>query len=199
MKGKRIYLVLALIIAVSMALLIPVYASMSSVQVDNNTVESSSHTIDVTLDDGSALTMPLEIIIPAYDPGNTHSAAIEGQHMIKITSTVGATDVARIVKVRAYLDLDTESWLIVDSASLTVTGAAGSPYTFGVVGTQTGVPTGEIQLLMPAGYTEKSYSFSLTITFKSDVPQDLYDDAKSHFSGNIVFVMSETDPLTPDS
>ena len=197
MKGKGIYLVLALAVAVSMALVIPVYASTSSVEVDNNTVESSSHTIDVTLDDGSALTMPLEIIIPDYDPSDTHDVTISG-HKIKVTSNVGPTNVARIVHVRAYLELDTGSWLLIDSASLSVQGIA-EPFDFGVDGTQTGVPTDEIELLLSAGSTEKSVSFTLTITFKSDVPQDLYDNIKSNFSGKLVFVMSETDPLTPDS
>lgn len=198
MKAKRIYLIVALTVAVAMTLIIPIYASTSSVNVNNNELTSSSHTIDVVLDDGSSLEVPLEIIVPDYDSPGTHSVTISG-HKIKVSSDVGATNVARIVSVRATLMLGTAEWLIIDSAELNVTGVPESPFSFGVVGTQTGVPTDEIELLLPADVTERSYQFTLTITFKSNVPQGLYDDIKSQFSGKLAFAMSETDPLTPDS
>ena len=89
------------------------FAATSSVQVESNNIEADARTVDITLDNGTALSTPLEITPPDYttvtDGGADHSATIDG-HMLEISSSDA-------VRVRAWVVMNpASSWLIIDSA-----------------------------------------------------------------------------------
>ena len=185
-------------IVVSVVLLNMAFAATSSVQVNNNTMDADVRSVDITLDDGTALTAPLEITPPDYatvtDP--------EGVHYIDITGHKLSVTASDDVSVRTWITLSsTSSWIIVQSATITING---HDYAFAVANGGAGVPTDAFSL--PQG----SYSFTIRITFTAQYDADynsiithetmsetMYNALKAAFSGQLVFAIDDGDPLSP--
>lgn len=218
MKGKRIYLVIALSLIVAVVLINVAYAVTSSVQSDNNSITASERVVDVSMTDAFTVDVPEYASLPATAKTQLSSLTI---------------DADGTVKIRAWVHLDeTSDWLILDNIRLTFYAVAeagdlsdgnvqkyvvdngfyvektqeyvtnnpsatyytvGEYYDFGITQVDsthynTFVPTGIIQK------TEGTYSFDLTFSFVGTVGQVLYDTFADSFSGTLTFAMADVDP-----
>ena len=106
MKGKRIYLVIALSIVVSVVLVNAAYAITSSVQSDDNAIDADERSVDIT-----GQTQPFSITPPAY--GSLPST-------VEITRTV-EIHASDDVHMRAWVYLDdTSDWLMLSKITLSI-------------------------------------------------------------------------------
>ena len=225
MKAKRLYLLVAIIAAVAMVLIIPVYAFTASVNVDDNTVSSTARTIDV-----EDQTDPFSVTPPTYENVDTPV-------WLRNNTLVLAAD--DDVEMRAWLYLDDPSdWLILDHAQLIIYCEADQtecddseiqkyiqdalddyifkPVAQSVVDTTPGtyyvkaydVDFGEAEdgvsetlywsLVPTESMTldpDRSYKFDLVFYFKGLVGNVLYDDFAEDFDGSITFAIADNDPV----
>ena len=107
MNGKRLYLIAAITVAVAMALIIPVYAYTTSVNVSDNTVSSTARSIDI-----EDQTETFSVTPPAY--ADVPTPVSIGVHTFQL---VADDD----VEMRAWVYLnDLRDWLILDHAELKI-------------------------------------------------------------------------------
>jgi len=186
MKGKRIYLIIALSIVVSAILINTAYALTTSVSVNDNTVSASERSIDIKVN-GEPREDPFSVAVPDY-------ANVSTPVVINNNSLVISASDADDVKIRARLYLnDPADWLIIDYITLNING---NNYNFGIQTVnaqqqhyQSFVPTDAITL------APDEYDFTITFHFKGSVGESLYEDLAASFNGNIVFVMADDDPV----
>lgn len=185
MKGKRIYLIIALSIVVSAILINTAYALTTSVSVDDNTVTASERSIDIKVN-GEPREDPFIVTVPDF--ANVSTPVVINDNSLVITAS-DADD----VKIRAWLYLnDPADWLIVDYVTLHINN---NNYDFGIQTVnaqqhfQSFVPTDAITL------APDEYGFTLTFHFKGSVGEDLYADLAASFIGKMVFVMADDDPV----
>ena len=218
MNGKRIYLILALTIAVAAVLIVPVYAFTSSVNVNDNTVESTSRSIDI-----KNQTDPFSVTPPEYN--NVSDPVYIRNHIFEIAADGN-------VEMRAWLFLDDYSdWLILDHAELVIYREADQSdladpnvqkYTLendvfeeyeGEIDPQTtyyvqvyDVNFGEEQVsgdtyqsLVPTPVMtldpEIEYKFDLVFHFKGMVGSSLYNIYAANFAGTVTFAIADNDPV----
>lgn len=223
MNGKRLLLIAALAIVVAAVLIIPVYAFTSSVNVSDNTVESTKRTIDI-----EDQTEAFSVTPPEYE--NVTDPVWIRNHTFEI-------DADDEVKMRAWLYLnDPSDWLILDHAELriynvtidqqvladgsvqkyilnidtfeevpqsTVNTEPGTYYVmpydvdFGEEGVSTRLDQSSVPTPTIALDPEIEYKFDLVFHFKGLVGKVLYDGFAEEFTGKITFAIADKDPLTP--
>ncbi len=221
MKGKRLFLIAAITVAVAMALIIPVYAYTTSVSVSDNTVSSTTRSIDIEDQaEPFSVTPPeyADVSVPVWIRNHAFELSAEGD-----------------VEMRAWLLLDEYSdWLILDHAQLIVyseaeqtelTDANVQKYTLNddtfetvaqsIVDTVPGtyyvkvydVDFGEEDGDSARTYDsnvptesmtldpERTYRFDLVFHFKGLVGETLYGEFAEDFSGTITFAVADHDPV----
>ena len=219
MKGKRIYLVLALSLVAAVVLINVAYAVTSSVQSDNNTITPSERVVDISRAEAFTVDVPEYGDLPSTSKTDFSSLTIVADDSVKLRAWV-------------YLN-DTSDWLILDKITLTFYSVeenlevltngevdkyviddgkyvkvaqdvvGGNPsgtyytvdeyYDFGI----TQVDSTHYNTFVPTGVIQKSagtYSVDLTFSFKGTVGQELYDSFAESFSGSLTFAMADVDP-----
>ena len=226
MKGKRLYLIAALTVAVAAALIIPVYAFTSSVNVNDNTIESTKRTIDI-----EDQTTPFSVTPPEF--ANVSTPVWIRNHALELSADDD-------VMMRAWLYLNEPSdWLILDHAELIINHVTEDPavlpdenvqkyilnvdtfeevdqstvdstpgvyyvmaYDVAFGETQDPMVTRFFQSLVPTQSLtldpDITYRFDLVFHFKGLVGETLYDEYAASFPGSITFAIADKDPLTPD-
>ena len=224
MNGKRLYLIAAITVAVAMALIIPVYAYTSSVSVSDNTVSSTSRTIDI-----EDQTEPFSVTPPAYADVSTPVSI--GVHTFQL---VADDD----VEMRAWIYLnDLRDWLILDHAELKIYNettdlnvlndgdvqkyvldngtfaevdqgdvdpGSGTHYYVAAYDVNFGEEHGSgdtYQALVPTPSMTLDpaieYKFEVVFHFKGLVGPTLYGQYAADFSGTITFAIADSDPVPP--
>lgn len=222
MKGKRLYLIAAIIVAVAMALIIPVYAYTTSVTVDDNTVSSTTRSIDI-----ENQVTPFSVTPPSYQ--NVTTPVSIGVHTFEITADGN-------VKMCAWLSLDDYSdWLILDHTELKIYNETTDPNvlnnenvqkyvldngTFVTVdqgGVDPGSGTHYYVMAYDVNFGEEQnsrdtyqsfvptpsmtldpaieYKFEVIFHFKGLVGPSMYSSFATNFSGSITFAIADNDPV----
>ena len=193
MKAKRIYLIIALTIAVATVLINVGYAVTSSVRVDNNSISAEERSVDIFIND-SPLSDAISVTPPAYEDLNDpqdNPYTITG-HKLRISASSD-------VRVRAWIYLDDPAdWLIVDHITLSINSHS---YTFGIseIDPPTGGASERYSSFEPTdAFTlspDVSYTFSISIYFKGDVGEDIYDQLSANLSGRLTFAVADANPI----